>query len=377
MAGGRPHLFILNERDLANPRAGGVEVHLFEIFSRLAARGFPVTLICAGYAGAVARETVRGLDVRHVGNRYTFYVRGPALYRRLARAHVGAGVLIEDLSKLPFFAALYSPLPILAIVHHLFGTTAFQQVSVPVAAVTYLSELAIPRVYRSVPMIAVSPSTRDDLIVRGVRASNISVITNGLDHTRYRPAPTRPGPGPVILSLGRVERYKRIDVVIDAMPRILAAVPAARFVVVGRGDALPDLQRRARALGVADAVEFRGFVDEDEKVALYQSARVFVNPSEKEGWGLTVMEANACGVPVVASDAPGLRDSVHHESTGLLVPYGDVAAWTDAILRVLQDDAAWSRWRSGALAWAAEFSWDAIADQTEAMIARVLESRRA
>jgi glycosyltransferase involved in cell wall biosynthesis len=375
VAGGRPHLFILNERDLANPRAGGVEVHLFEIFGRLAARGFPVTLVCAGYAGATSRETVRGIDVQRVGNRYTFYVRGPARYRRLARAHVGAGLLIEDLCKLPFFGPLYSPLPVLAIVHHLFGTTAFRQASVPVAVVTYLSELGIPSIYRTVPMIAVSPSTRDDLIVRGVRGENVTVITNGLDHARYRPTPVRPAP--VILSLGRIERYKRIDVVVEAMPRILAAVPAARFVVVGRGDALPELQRHARELGVSDAIEFRGFVDEDEKVALYQSARVFVNPSEKEGWGLTVMEANACGVPVVASDAPGLRDAVLHESTGFHVPYGDVSAWTVAILRVLEDDDCWSRLRAGAIAWAGKFSWDAIADQTEAMIGRVLESRHA
>jgi glycosyltransferase involved in cell wall biosynthesis len=178
-----------------------------------------------------------------------------------------------------------------------------------------------------------------------------------------------------VLSLGRVEPYKRIDVVVSALPRILAAVPNARLVVVGRGEALPSLARQVAELGIEHAVELKGTVSEDEKVALYRAARVFVNPSEKEGWGLTVMEANACGVPVVASDAPGLRDSVHHESTGFLVPYGDVSAWAAAILRVLEDDDCWNHLRAGAIAWAGEFSWDAIADQTEAMIGRVLEPR--
>jgi glycosyltransferase involved in cell wall biosynthesis len=374
VGGSRPHLYILNERDLVNPRAGGVEVHLFEIFGRLAARGYPVTLICCGYPGAVRRETVRGIDVHHVGNRYSFYVRGPALYRRMARALQGPGLLIEDLSKLPFYGPLYSPLPILAIVHHLFGSTVFQQVGAVVGALAYLSELGIPRAYHDVPMIAVSPSTRDDLIVRGIPAANITVVTNGLDHTRYRLDDSRPGP--VILSLGRVEPYKRVDVIVEAMPRILRAVPAARLVVVGRGSAVPTLHRRVRDLGIEHAVEFRGFVDEAEKVALYRSARVFVNPSAKEGWGLTVMEANACGVPVVASDAPGLRDSVLHDKSGLLVLHADGDAYVAAILRVLQDDACWARLRAGALAWAAEFSWDAITDQTEAVITRVLESAR-
>jgi glycosyltransferase involved in cell wall biosynthesis len=368
-AGVRPTLFVLNERDLQNPRAGGAEVHLFEIFGRLAERGYPVVLICAGYPGAPAQGIERGITIHRVGDRFTFYLRGPLLYRRLAQATAGPAILIENLCKLPFYGPLYSPFPVLAVVHHLFGTTAFRQVSAPIAAVTYLSELGIPRVYRGVPMIAVSPSTRDDLVVRGVAAPTITIITNGLDPSRYHSDGSEPGP--MILSLGRTERYKRIDVVVDAMPRIRAAVPDARLVIVGRGDAVADLQGRVQALGLGDAVEFRGFVEEDEKVALYRGARVFVNPSEKEGWGLTVLEANACGTPVVASDVPGLRDAVLHDRSGLLVPFADVEATAAAIVRILGDDATWRRLRAGALAWSARFRWDTVTDQMEQVIAHM------
>jgi glycosyltransferase involved in cell wall biosynthesis len=365
----RPHLFILNERDHANPLTGGAEVHLFELFGRLADRGFPITLVCAGYPGAAPTDRERGIEIRRVGNRYTFYLRGPALFRRLARAHHGPALLVENLCKLPFYGPLYSPIPVLAIVHHLFGITAFAQVSAPVAAVTYLTELGIPRVYRRVAMIAVSPSTRDDLVVRGVPAANVVVIPNGLDHTLYSPNGGRPGP--VILSLGRVEPYKRIDVIVDAMPRILATIPDARLLIVGRGEATPALERQVARLGLGAHVTLRGFVDEAEKVALYRGARVFVNPSEKEGWGLTVLEANACGTPVVASDSPGLRDSVRHDRTGFLVPHGDVAACADAVIRILRDDDTWRRLREGALAWAADFRWDAVTDRVQAVIERV------
>ena len=365
----RPHLFVLNERDHANPLAGGAEVHLFELFGRLAARGFPVTLICAGYPGAAPRGRERGIEIVRVGNRYTFYARGPLLARRLTRAHAGSALLIENLCKLPFYGPLYSAVPVVAIVHHLFGTTAFAQVSAPIAAITYLSELGIPRVYRHVPMIAVSPSTRDDLVARGVAAADVSVIPNGLDHTLY--APDDRQPGPVVLSLGRVEPYKRIDVVVDAMPRILEAVPGARLIIVGRGEAVPALERQVARLGLAASVELKGFVSEAEKVELYRAARVFVNPSEKEGWGLTVLEANACGAPVVASDSPGLRDSVRHDETGWLVPHGDVAACADAVIRMLRDDETWRRLRRGALAWAATFRWDSVTDRVQALIERV------
>jgi len=112
-------------------------------------------------------------------------------------------------------------------------------------------------------------------------------------------------------------------------------------------------------------------LSEQQKVDLYRSARVFVNPSEKEGWGLTVLEANACGTPVVASDSPGLRDSVRHEQTGLLVPHADVAAAADAIIRILRDEDEWRRLRRGALAWAAGFRWDAVTDQIQAVIERI------
>ncbi|MEO6027491.1 MAG: glycosyltransferase family 4 protein, partial [Candidatus Binatia bacterium] len=342
----RPHLLVLNERDIDNPLAGGAEVHFIEIFSRLAARGFRVTLICAGFPGADERTTQRGVEIVRVGNRYTFYVRGPALYRRLERAITGPALLIEDLNKLPFCGPLYARLPILAIVHHLFGTTAFRQANLPVATVTYLSELGIPAMYRRVPMVAVSPSTRDDLIARGIARDRITMIPNGLDHARYSPAGTPPAR--MILSLGRVEPYKRVDIAISAMAKVVKAVPDARFLIVGRGEALAGLELQVARLGLTGVVQFRGFVSEEEKVDLYRGARVFVNPSEKEGWGLTILEANACGVPSVASDVPGLRDSVRHEETGILVRHGDVDACAAALQRVLTDDATWSRLRTGA-----------------------------
>jgi glycosyltransferase involved in cell wall biosynthesis len=366
----RPHLLVLNERDIDNPLAGGAEVHFVEIFSRLAARGFPVTLICAGFPGGAERTSTRGIEVLRVGNRYTFYARGPATFRKLERTITGPALLIEDLNKLPFYAPLYARMPILAIVHHLFGTTAFRQANLPVATVTYLSELGIPTLYRQVPMVAVSPSTRDDLIARGIAADRITMIPNGLDHELYTPGSTPPGR--TILSLGRVEPYKRIDIAVAAMAKVVAHVPDARLVIVGRGDAVPGLERQVAKLGLERAVEFRGFVTEEEKVALYRGARVFVNPSEKEGWGLTILEANACGVPAVASDVPGLRDSVRHDHTGLLVPHGDVEALAAALRRVLTDDVIWERLRAGALRWAASYTWDAVTDQMQAVIERVV-----
>src|SRR6185369_12871568 len=97
--------------------------------------------------------------------------------------------------------------------------------------------------------------------------------------------------------------------------------------------------RSAETLGVRDAVEFLGFMPRADKVRRIQEAWVVVQPSPKEGWGLTVVEAGACGTAVVAADSPGLRDSVRRDETGLLVPYGDDAALAAALARVLEDGA--------------------------------------
>jgi glycosyltransferase involved in cell wall biosynthesis len=83
-----------------------------------------------------------------------------------------------------------------------------------------------------------------------------------------------------------------------------------------------------------------------------------LQPSPKEGWGLTVVEAGACGTAVVASDAPGLRDSVRRDETGLLVPFGDDAALADALIRVLTDEPLRGRLARAGVEWAARFRWD-------------------
>jgi glycosyltransferase involved in cell wall biosynthesis len=117
------------------------------------------------------------------------------------------------------------------------------------------------------------------------------------------------------------------------------------------------LRREARRLGVDGAVEFCGFLPRAEKVRRLQRAWALVQPSPKEGWGLTVVEAGACGTAVVAADSPGLRDSVRRDETGLLVPYGSDAALASAIARVLDDAALRERLAAAGRVWAGRFTW--------------------
>jgi glycosyltransferase involved in cell wall biosynthesis len=133
------------------------------------------------------------------------------------------------------------------------------------------------------------------------------------------------------------------------------------------------LQRLAERLGVGDAVEFLGYLPHAGKVDLLWRSHVLLNPSPKEGWGLTVLEANACGVPVVASRRPGLVDSVREGETGRLVPYGDAAAFAAAALEFLRDPALRERFASRARDWARRFTWDEAALQTERVLVQAVQ----
>jgi len=352
------HVLVLNERDLDNPRAGGAEIHLFEIFGRLAAAGDRVTMLCAGFPGGAAEATIAGVHVRRLGgNRLGYYTQAVQACR-VYITRERPDVLVEALNKMPFLSPLYTRIPLVAVVHHLFGTTAFQQVPAPVAAAVVGAEWLIPRLYRRATFVAISDSSRDDMVERGIPASAIRVVLCGVDHERYRPDPSVRDPRPLIVFVGRLERYKRLDVLVDAVAEVRRGGVDAHAVIAGTGDALDAVRAQVRALGLEACVDVPGFVDEAEKVRLLQAAHVAVQPSEKEGWGLTVIEANACGTPCVAAAVPGLRDSVRDGETGLLVPVRDVRALADGLGRVLSDDALRARLAAGALAWAARFRWE-------------------
>jgi len=208
-------------------------------------------------------------------------------------------------------------------------------------------------------------------VARGIPSERITVVHCGLDHQVYRvdPAVMRT-PEPRILFVGRLRRYKGVDAVLRAMPRLLARVPDARLTVIGDGPFGPELRIAAARLGVPQAIEFAGFLPGEDKARRIQSAWVLVQPSPKEGWGLTVVEASASGTAVVAADSPGLRDSVRRDVTGLLVPYDDSAALADALARVLGDAALRERLERGGVEWAARFQWpECAARSLDALLA--------
>ncbi len=366
-------LLVVNWQDRLNPWAGGAEIHLHEIFGRLVDRGHDVSLLVSSWPGAPTRELVDGMRVVRTGSRYTF----PLFARRAFDKVIGTesiDLVVEDINKLPLFTTFWSDLPVVCIVPHLFGTTAFLQESWPVAAMVWVAERLMPRAYRDVPFEVISHSTAADMVSRGFDAGRIRVSYPGLDHETFRPADNGERYSePTIAYVGRLRKYKGIDVVLRALALLKTEGRFVRFLIVGRGDDHDRLRSYSERLGLSEQVEFRGFVSEAEKISILQCCWCNVYPSPKEGWGIANVEAAACGTPTVASDSPGLRESVDNGVSGFLVPHGDEGAWADRIGRICSDRELRERMGTGGIRHASCFTWEATARETESILLSALE----
>jgi glycosyltransferase involved in cell wall biosynthesis len=363
------NILLVNWQDRMNPQSGGAEIHLHEIFGRLAARGHRVRLVCSGWPGGVSRAQVDGMEVHRSGNRNSFTLLGRGAVRR-ALAAERPDVLVEDVNKVPLFLTGLTDRPFGVIVPHLFGNTIFQEASLPSALLVWAMERPLPWAYRRAGFHAISESTRDDLIERGVPAGRITVIYPGVDAQAFTPDATVPRTAyPSFVYVGRLRRYKGVEFALRALAIARARRPDIRLRIAGRGEDQPRLAALAGELGQEQAVEFLGFVSEAEKMHLFRSSWANVFPSPKEGWGITNVEAAACGTPSLASNSPGLRDSVRDGQTGYLVPHANAEALAGKMLALAEEPALVDRLGRQARAFAESLSWDRAADETEAWLA--------
>jgi glycosyltransferase involved in cell wall biosynthesis len=362
-----------NWRDPHHPEAGGAEVHLHEILRRFAARGHEVTQLSSGFAGGAGEEWIDGVRVLRRG---TWYDANWTLRRAYGRElrDQEFDLVIDDINKLPFFTPTFVRPPVLAVVPHLFGSAVFAEAAWPLAAYVYAHELFVPRIYRNTDFLVISESTRSDLVSRGLPRERVRVVPVGIDLGTYCPDPeVGKSEIPLILHLGRIRRYKGIQALIEALPAVREKVPAAELWVIGSGPYERELERRAR--GVA-GVRLLGRRSLEEVVDHLRRAWVVASASVKEGWGLTMLEANACGTPTVATRVPGLVDSVVDGETGLLVPYGDQAALAATLVRVLADEPLRRRLGEGGRRFAGNFTWETATDQAFDLAQSVLARRR-
>lgn len=358
---GGKRVLIFNWRDTKHKYAGGAEVYIHELARRWVASGHHVTLFCGNDGRSPKYEVVDGVQVYRRGGFYFVYVWAFLYYLLHFRGKYD--VVIDSQNGIPFFTPFYVKEPVYSLMHHVHQEVFRKSLSRPLAILaSFLENRLMPWVYRKSKFITVSFSTKAEMERLGITGSSIEVVYPGVDLSVLQPG--EKFDRPLVTYLGRLKYYKSLDIFIEAAAKVTSTNPKVQFIIAGEGEEKKKLQKLVRNLNMEDNINFLGKVSQKEKVYLYQKSWVFVNPSMMEGWGITTIEANACGTPVIAADVPGLRESVRNPSSGYTVPYGDSQAFAQKILLLLEDDILRDRMSKMAVDWARNFDWDKSAYQS-------------
>ncbi len=377
----RPNVLILGEE--IPPRCGGIGQWGYWMARKLAERGFGVVYAApaagmeeaAYYGSAFEVCPMAGEDWRHHKDRFVF-----GALRRVWRSHRPRLVvcLTWKVARLPLLLRPLAGWRVVVVAHGMEVTKKRRRLR---------RRIGLRWIFRAADLtVAVSRYTRDRVAETGIDPERVLVLPCGVDPERFRP---RDGTRlrrqlgleglPVVLTLARLVRRKGHDLVIRALPEVRRCVPGAVYLVAGGGKDgyVQSLRELARECGVEDAVRFVGRAEDEDLPGLYCASDVFAmasrndeNSGNFEGFGITYLEANACGVPVVGAATGGVPDAVVDGETGFLVPPDDAAALAERLTRLLSDPALARRMgERGRERVVRDLSWDRIAERFLAALA--------
>ena len=355
-------ILILNYRDRTHPLAGGAEVHLHRIFGKLTELGHEVILFTTSYKGAADIETIDGIRVVRCGSDARFQLNVLLKVPKLIK-ELNPDIIVEDLNKLPLFSPYITKIPKLIQIHHLWKSSIFKEASFPVAFAVWFGERLIPRVYKKCHFAAVSPSAKRELCELGIANDKISVIYNGTE-AEYLDAEKVRDKSLYFLWLGRFRKYKGVWVALEAFKIFSEKHPDVKLLFAGSGSEEQKLREKAKEWGLEGKVEFLGTVEAEEKMELMGKALGLLQTSYKEGWGLTVIEAAACGTASIASNVSGLCDSVKDGITGLLFKAGNAADCARKMEMLCDNAVLRNKLESEARGYAGSFDWGNSAKET-------------
>lgn len=349
------------------PQTGGIQLLVAQLVRHL--EPLDVSVVTLDDRDAATTDRELGWTVHRVGRSGD---------HRLSVARLNAATIAQAARTRP--DALVSA----HIVTGMGALAAGRMLRVPTVQYTHAKELGTRgglarRVLRHADaIIAVSSHTARGACECGARPERVHVVHPGVDAPENGAAPA--AREPIILTVARLEdRYKGFDVLMRAMPLILARVPEARWVVVGDGPLREELEATAVRWNLDAHIEFAGPVTDGQRDALLARASLFAMPSRTparivggEGFGIVYLEAARFGLPAIAGDAGGAVDAVLDGVTGLLVDPRDHVAVADAAVDLLLDPLLAGRLGAAGRARAAELSWSRMGREVRAILTELV-----
>ncbi|MBX4210663.1 glycosyltransferase family 4 protein [Candidatus Parcubacteria bacterium] len=351
-------ILIFNWRDFRHVEAGGSERYVQEIAKHFVELGSIVTVLVGNDGTLPKKEYIDGVEILRRGTKYTIFMWAAFQYI-FGKKHYD--LVIESQNGIPFFIPLYVRTRRACIIHHVHTPFFKKYLPLPFSHIGILIEsIVAPLVYKKTAMFTVSPSTKKEL-EKAYGEQKITIAHAGVDTSIYEPG--EKNKDPLIVFIGRLVRYKSLHIAIKAMLHVAETIPNVQFAIAGQGPDAGRLKSLVNRFELNSYVFFTGYVTEQEKVKLLQRAWVFVQPSSLEGWSISVLEANACGTPVIGANISGLQDSIQDGYNGYRVQYGNAGALAEKIIDLIKNPSVLKNMSRNAYANSHQFNWKRTAQR--------------
>jgi glycosyltransferase involved in cell wall biosynthesis len=363
-------ILILNWRDTKHSWAGGAEAYIHELAKRWVKLGYQVTVFCGNDGKNPRNEVVNGVQIVRRGGLYTVYIWAFLYYILRFRGNFDA--VLDSENGIPFFTPLYVKVPKFLLIHHIHQEVFLKHLPFPLSYIgLFLETKMMPLVYKNTKIVTVSESSKKQILNINLGTNEeIEVIHPGVNLEEF--SIKRKTKNPTFVYLGRLKPYKNIDIALKAFKKVLVKYPNAVFNIAGTGESSDALKKLAEKLEISEYVNFLGSISNKAKQKLLAQSWVMVQPSMVEGWGITVIEANASGTPVIASDVYGLRDSVVNGKTGVLVNPKNIDDFASAMINLTAKFEYRQMLSKEASIWSKNFSWDKSAAQMQSLIEKTV-----
>ena len=361
-------------RDLDDVEAGGSEVHIDEIAKRWAAAGVEVTLRTSWAQGQPTEAMRDGYKVIRRAGRHMVFPR--AAFAEMTGRTGPRDALIEIWNGMPFLSPLWCFGPRIVFLHHVHAEMWNMVLGEKLGNVGALFESKIaPPLYRRTHIVTLSESSKREMVDElGFRDDKVTVVHPGIDPRFCPSTDVERSAEPLVVACGRLAPVKRYESLVRAAAKAREQVPGLRLHIVGEGFERPNIEAAIDEVGGGDWISLRGHLTDGELVDLYRQAWIVASASAREGWGMTLTEAAACGTPAVATRISGHADAVVDGVSGVLAD--DEAGLAEALADVLGDSRRLDQLRQGALARAAALTWGQTAIQVMRVAADEVSRRR-
>lgn len=370
------NILIFSWRGPGHPNAGGAEISTHEHAKGWVKAGHNVTVFTSAFVGGKDQEIIDGVNIIRKG-RQMFGVQWEAFIWYLFRVHEKFDLVIDQFHGISFFTSLYVRVKKMGFIHEVakevwkLNPWPKPYNLFPAILGTIFEPLIFKLLYKNIPFMTVSESTKADLIKWGIEDKNITIVHNGI--TVPKKVNVKKEKIPTLIFLGSLSRDKGIETAIKVFS-ILNKNKILQYWVVGGSSPqyLEYLKLQAKKLGLGKRIRFFGFVSEKKKFELLKRAHILVNPSIREGWGLVVIEAAAMGTPAVAFNSPGLKDSIIDQETGLLSKESTAKSMADSINSLLTNQPLLDNLSRKAIKRSHKFNWEKASKESLDLIYRVI-----